>query len=93
MHLAGTLRIGVEGAPGVEVGVRQGDRFYAACTTVDGDFFVRQDYDEPLEYGQVEIRLRSALGEKVAPLGCGKTAYCNDCHFPKESLKLFLSPP
>ena len=72
-----------EGAPKIEVGVRDGDLFYYACTDAGGFFFVPRDAGPDPDWTQAESRMRTDLGEKIMPPEKKHEPGCNaatECH-------------
>lgn len=71
-----------QGAPGIEIGLRDGDTFHYTCTDSLGFFFLRAAGQPEPNWGAVETRARSELGEKTMPDDKEHRASCNsaDCH-------------
>ncbi|MCL4751699.1 MAG: hypothetical protein KJ015_16105 [Myxococcales bacterium] len=71
-----------DGAPNVEVGVKDGTNFIYACTDSKGFFFADTKNTTAPNWATAEIRIRSATGEKTMLTKAVQAGTCNAsaCH-------------
>jgi len=66
----------VQGAAGVEIGVRAASGFFLGCSASNGNFWVWGTPD--IDWANAEIRMRNPKGQAI--MKSAGAAACNSCH-------------